>query len=423
MRSTKKSLFLVFTLIVIFSFGFSIVTLADSKNVVKVAGDINYPPYEYVDKNGVYTGYNVEIIKKIAKVQGFEIELIPMPWDKAVRALEKGEIDLIQGMTNSGNRNEKFLFSDPIIENDYVIITLKENKDIESVLDLKGKKVSYQTSDLAEEVLSSVEVTKVGVKDQYEALRLLTEKKVEAFVGNKLTAMYYLQRMNALDKTKVNGSPLLRNDYSIAGNKSKAEVIKIINGGLQKIKASGEYDEIYNKWFSNLYEENGSILKVVLSILFIIFILVMVIMFVVAYYNENLKKKFETLEIEKDGFLQELKVCRDDDSLNRLIISKLIQNIKAGFVVFDINGVVKKFNNLAKDILREDIRIGDDFDSLRLSEVLDINLIRDIPVIDKNIDVKLIVDENVVDFRIDLLTLKDEKNIITGWIMLIVRNQ
>ncbi|MEF9934260.1 MAG: transporter substrate-binding domain-containing protein [Clostridium sp.] len=419
MRGTKKALFLIFTLIMILSLGFSVVTLAESKKVIKVAGDINYPPYEYIDKNGIYTGYNVEIIKKIAKVQGMKIELIPMPWDMAIKALEKGEIDLIQGMTNSGNRNEKFVFSDPIIENDYVIITLKDNKDIESVLDLTGKKVSYQTSDLAEEVLSSVEINKMGTRDQHEALKLLIDKKVDAFVGNKLTSIYYLQRMNALDKTRVSGSPLLRNDYCIVSSKSNGESIKIINEGLSKMKSSGEYDEIYNKWFSNIYEENGSILKVILSVLFIIFILVMVIIFVVAYYNEKLKKRFESLEYEKDGVIQELKLCRDEESLNRIIISKLVSNIEAGLIVFDINGVVRKFNNLAKDILKEDIRIGDDFNSLRLIEILDMDLIYDIPSVDIYKEIKLVVDENIVNYKIDLLTLKDEKDIICGWTMLI----
>ncbi|MHB9094630.1 MAG: transporter substrate-binding domain-containing protein, partial [Eubacteriales bacterium] len=66
---------------------------------IRIAGDIHYPPYEYVDENGVFKGFNVDIMRAIAIELGLDIELKPMTWQEALIALETGKVDAIQGMT------------------------------------------------------------------------------------------------------------------------------------------------------------------------------------------------------------------------------------------------------------------------------------------------------------------------------------
>ena len=48
---------------------------------LKIGGDNNYPPYEFVDDNGNFRGFNVDIIRAIAIELGLEIELIPNSWE------------------------------------------------------------------------------------------------------------------------------------------------------------------------------------------------------------------------------------------------------------------------------------------------------------------------------------------------------
>lgn len=52
----------------------------DSKKVYKFAGDCNHPPYEYVDCDGDYKGFNIDIMNAISNVKGLDIEIIPMEW-------------------------------------------------------------------------------------------------------------------------------------------------------------------------------------------------------------------------------------------------------------------------------------------------------------------------------------------------------
>src|SRR6185369_14562506 len=45
-----------------------------SKPVVIVGGDRDYPPYEFLDKNGQPAGYNVDLTRAIADVMGMKVE-------------------------------------------------------------------------------------------------------------------------------------------------------------------------------------------------------------------------------------------------------------------------------------------------------------------------------------------------------------
>lgn len=80
-------------------------TLAGSTNkVVIVGGDFNYPPYEFLDQEGNPTGYGTELTKEIAAVMGINIEIRLGKWSDMRDAIEKGEIDVLQGITYSDER-------------------------------------------------------------------------------------------------------------------------------------------------------------------------------------------------------------------------------------------------------------------------------------------------------------------------------
>ena len=107
MKAKALSLLLILFLILVQT----LPVYASEKKVLKIAGDNNYPPYEFVDEDGNYRGFNVDMMRAIAIELGIEIELVPMGWQEAMDALESGEVDAVQGMTRSALREEKFDFS------------------------------------------------------------------------------------------------------------------------------------------------------------------------------------------------------------------------------------------------------------------------------------------------------------------------
>ena len=88
--------------------------LDPSRNAtVTVGGDRDYPPYEFIDKDGKPSGYNVELTRAIANVMGMKVEFRLGGWSEMREALQSGKIDVLQGMSYSEERAGEVDFSLP----------------------------------------------------------------------------------------------------------------------------------------------------------------------------------------------------------------------------------------------------------------------------------------------------------------------
>src|SRR5690554_1543439 len=93
MNFTKK----IFILCILLNILLVQPTYANSETY-RVAGDENFPPYEYVDSDGIYKGFNVDVIKAISLVTGMKFEFYPMKWEDAYNSINNGQAKIIQGM-------------------------------------------------------------------------------------------------------------------------------------------------------------------------------------------------------------------------------------------------------------------------------------------------------------------------------------
>jgi polar amino acid transport system substrate-binding protein len=57
--------------------------------------DANFPPFAYVDKNGVPAGFDVDAVNWIAEKLGFKVKHRPMEWSGIIASLEAKKIDFI----------------------------------------------------------------------------------------------------------------------------------------------------------------------------------------------------------------------------------------------------------------------------------------------------------------------------------------
>jgi ABC-type amino acid transport substrate-binding protein len=73
----------------------------------------NYAPYTYVNEQGQPDGFSVDLIKAVAQVMGFKLEIKVDTWAHAVSTLESGEIDFLPMMAYSTERDKTFDFSPP----------------------------------------------------------------------------------------------------------------------------------------------------------------------------------------------------------------------------------------------------------------------------------------------------------------------
>lgn len=133
----------------------------------RVAGDKQFPPYEYVDSDGIYKGFNVDMLKAISLVTGMEFEFLPMKWEDTYNSINRGQADIIQGMKESEERKSKFLFSDSLLMNCQSIFVLDNNTDIKNEKDLEGKVIALNKEDSMYQEINKINNVKII---QYDSL-------------------------------------------------------------------------------------------------------------------------------------------------------------------------------------------------------------------------------------------------------------
>ncbi|MGG0937610.1 transporter substrate-binding domain-containing protein [Brevibacillus centrosporus] len=237
-------------LLLLLLMGMTVPSEVQQDKVIRIAGDNNFPPFEYFGSSGVFSGFNVDIMNAISIETGMRIEFVPLPWNEALEALRDGQVDAIQGMKYSPARDKVYDFSNPYFLSSQGIFVRKENMHIFELGDLNGRKVSIQKGDIAIDQLRDHRLIQfIETDSQEEAVQLLLDGQVDAFVGNRITGQYFLQRNNQQGQIKIVGDPINPTDYGVAVLPKNAQLLTEINKAISKIKQNGTYDKIERKWF------------------------------------------------------------------------------------------------------------------------------------------------------------------------------
>lgn len=108
-----------------------------------VGFDAEFPPYGYMDENGEYTGFDLELAEEVCVRNGWELVKQPIDWDSKDMELTSGAIDCIwNGFTING-REDAYTWSVPYVDNSQVFVVAADS-GITTFADLAGKTVGVQ---------------------------------------------------------------------------------------------------------------------------------------------------------------------------------------------------------------------------------------------------------------------------------------
>jgi len=216
---------------------------------ILVGGDNNYPPYEFLDRNGQPAGYNVDLTRAIAKQLGLSVDIRLGKWEDMRKGLEGGEIALAQGVFYSPERDNNLRFSPPHSVVQHVIALRRGTPPVEDLQSLGGKSILVMAGDIMQDlaVQNGLEKQLVPVPTQEEALRLLAEGLHDCALVARVPALYWVQQ-NGWQNLVFSTHPVLSAEYCFAGPRSNEELVSIFSEGLAAIKKTGEYRAIQTRW-------------------------------------------------------------------------------------------------------------------------------------------------------------------------------
>lgn len=221
----------------------------EEKDVIVMGTNAEFPPFEYIE-GGEIVGFDVDIAKKIAEEAGKELKIENMQFSALIAALQEGKIDFIAaGMTNTPERSEQINFSKDYFTASQVIIVLKDNTTVTSGKDLEGKKIGVQLGTTGELEAKEIKDATVESYDTgYVAVMDLVNGKVDAIVIDEKPAEKFVGQN---ENIKILDEDLTQETYAIGVNKENEELLNQINEVIDTLIESGEYDEIYNKYFQD----------------------------------------------------------------------------------------------------------------------------------------------------------------------------
>lgn len=223
---------------------------AASEKTYTIDTDVTFPPFVYANTENKYVGIDLDLLRAIAKEEGFKVKIRPVGFNAAVQSVSAGQADgMISGMSITEERKQKFDFSDPYYSAG-IVMAVKDGSGIKSLSELKGKKVAVKTGTAGADYANSI-------KDKY-GFEIVTFDDSDGVYNDVLngnsdacfedSAVMYYAIKNGLD-LKVVTKPANTTETGFAVKKGQnQELLKMFNEGLAKLKANGEYDKIIKKY-------------------------------------------------------------------------------------------------------------------------------------------------------------------------------
>lgn len=255
MKKFKKLKKLVAGMLAVGALSMALTGCGDKKGGKFTVGfDAEYPPYGYMDENGNYTGFDLEVAEEVCKLQGWELVKQPIVWDSKDNELNSGSIDCIwNGFTINGREND-YEWSVPYADNSQVMV-VSTKSGIKNLTDLAGKTVGVQAASAALQVLQDEEGQKKLADtfgklqefgDYNTAFVELEAGSIDALAMDIGVAKYQIKSRG--DGFVILDEHLNAEQYGVGFKKGNTELRDKVNESLKELKKNGKFDELAKKY-------------------------------------------------------------------------------------------------------------------------------------------------------------------------------
>lgn len=120
---------------------------AQAAQTLRVATESTFPPFEYVNtKTGDIEGFDMDLIRLLAKKAGYNIEIANMGFDAIVPGILTNTVDIgAAGISITPQRAKRVLFTDPYYTSGLSFVIRAEDKTkLKSIKDLDNQPICVQ---------------------------------------------------------------------------------------------------------------------------------------------------------------------------------------------------------------------------------------------------------------------------------------
>lgn len=288
-------------------------SLKGENRIIVVGGDFDYKPYTYLDEEGVARGYDVDIIKAIAKKNNLKLEFRFTPWSEALQNLREGEVDVLLGIFYTEEREVYYDYTIPHTLEYYAIFVRKDSK-VKTLDDIIDQSIIALKDDASVDNFikpMGLYENAVYVHSLPIAINLLSSGKHDAVIAPYSIGGAAIQS-EKIKNLKVVGPPILPSPVRFAVKKGDARLLSVLNDGLDKMKASGMLETMQKEWLLQSRREVSlaSVLRYI-GMFILPLVLISALLFIWSWsLSKQVKWKTAQL-VEKTALLEELNATKD----------------------------------------------------------------------------------------------------------------
>ncbi|MBI0006554.1 transporter substrate-binding domain-containing protein [Gilliamella sp. W8126] len=240
--------------------------LSDAKlpESIKIGSDTSYAPFDFIDKNGEITGFNIEITKALCEKANIKCEFQSTDFDALIPSLLSRKIDMISSsLMMTEKRKKQIAFSDEIFLTNSRLITKQGANLLPNVESLKGKRVGVEQGTSQEHFVNDKwrpnGVIIVPYQNQLQVFSDLVAGRLDAALQDEVTGSYAFLKQPQGKDFAFAGEILSDKGYFDVGvglgfRKKDDELREAFNKALVEILNDGTYQKINDKYFDfNVY--------------------------------------------------------------------------------------------------------------------------------------------------------------------------
>ncbi len=225
-----------------------------AERVVKV-GVFHNPPIMILADGSPPSGLAIEVLRNIAKNEGWSIEFVTDRWPNLLNKLSAQQIDILSGIAFSDLRAEIYEFTNETLVSNWGIVYRRSKIKISSILDLNDLRLAVLSESIHTKTLSDllskfgVKYTLIPAKSYSEAMRLADEGEADVAVVNRLYGILNAHKYGLVEST-INFNPV---EVRFATPKGTgADLRNAIDNylSIQKRVPTSEYNALISRWIS-----------------------------------------------------------------------------------------------------------------------------------------------------------------------------
>lgn len=231
-----------------------------SNGKLTVCSDVPYPPFEDFDtsaKSG-FKGFDIDIVQAVADGLKLDLEVKDSSFDalQSGLALNSGECDLAaSAMTITDDRKKNLDFSEGYYDSKQSLL-VPADSDIKAIGDLDGKKVGVQQGTTGEAY------TKENASGAESVVFPSDAEMFQAIKAGSVDALLQDLPVN-VEHTKGGDFTIVEEystdeTYGLAMKKGNTALVDAVNGELKGLRDSGEYQKLYDTYFSEGGDDDAS---------------------------------------------------------------------------------------------------------------------------------------------------------------------